>query len=314
MSTGAASEAGAEPPPAVQASYRGIVARAVSEFDTGQIAEARALFLRAHELWPSARTLRTLGMTAFELRMYPRAVEELQAALDDPRRPLPQDQRTQVQTLIEQARGFVGRYRVRLSPRDAELLVDGVPHGVDGIVLSVGEHTLLARAPGYGELRRGLTVQGREDEELALSLEAATPPLARAAATAPPPNGVAESPGAGSPPSGAAARVPAAAKTDEPNRLPMFIAFGAAGAGLVVGAISGIVALENRHDRAAGLPAAHISNVAFICAGAGAAVGTVLLVTAPTSTPSPAHGTSLRTGYALRAVIGLAAIGIDGQF
>lgn len=82
-----------DPPKDVQATYRGVVMHAVSEFDAGRSAEARALFLRAHELWPSARTLRTLGMTAFDLRMYPRALEELQGALDDARRPLPDDQR-----------------------------------------------------------------------------------------------------------------------------------------------------------------------------------------------------------------------------
>ena len=309
----AAQSVDSDPPPAVQANYRGIVAQAVSEFDTGQIAEARALFLRAHELWPSARTLRTLGMTAFELRMYPRALEELQAALDDPRRPLPEEQRAQVQALVEQARGFVGRYRVLLSPHDAELLIDGVPYPADGIVLAVGEYTLLARAPGYGELRRGLVVQGREDEELALSLEPATPPLARSDDAPKLAPSVPAASGAAPALRGGAATEAAA---DEPNRLPVFIAFGAAGAGLVVGVISGIMAFEKRDDVAhleAGHRAADISTVAFICAGAGAAVGTLLLVTEPT-TPSPVRGTSPRTSYTLRAAIGLAGVGIDGQF
>jgi hypothetical protein len=222
-----------------------------------------------------------------------------------------------VQALVEKARGFVGRYRVLLSPRDAELLIDGVPHPAEGIVLAVGEHTLLARAPGYGELRRGLVVQGREDEELALSLEPATPPPARSATPKLAPSDVAELPGTGSPPSGSSARIPAASTVDEPNRLPLFIAFGAAGAGLVVGVISGILAFEKKHDVAhleAGKRAADISTVAFICAGTGAAVGTVLLVTAPTNKPSPVHGASPRTAYALRAAIGLTGVGIDGEF
>jgi hypothetical protein len=37
-----------------QADYRQIVADAVAEYEAGNIAEARAFFLRAHELWPSA--------------------------------------------------------------------------------------------------------------------------------------------------------------------------------------------------------------------------------------------------------------------
>jgi tetratricopeptide (TPR) repeat protein len=165
------------------------VARAVAEFGAGRWAEARALFLRAHELWPSARTYRTLGMTSFELRAYARALAELQAALDDPRRPLEPAQRQEVLQLVERTRPFVGRYRVRLSPADASLLVDGAPQVLDGegvLVLEVGSHELLARAAGHAELRRRLDVQGREDQELTLELIAQAP-QAPAAATAPAP-------------------------------------------------------------------------------------------------------------------------------
>jgi hypothetical protein len=174
----------------VQAEYRDVVARAVAEFDAGRWAEARALFLRAHELWPSARTYRTLGMTSFELRAYARALGELQAAIDDPRRPLEPAQRQEVMELVERTRPFVGRYRVRLSPPNAALFVDGAPRalGADGaLLLELGSHELLARAPGHGELRRRLDVQGREDEELALELDAQALPVAAAPAAVPAP-------------------------------------------------------------------------------------------------------------------------------
>jgi hypothetical protein len=166
--------ASGDPAPEVQAEYRDVVARAVTEFDAGRWAEARALFLHAHELWPSARTFRTLGMTSFELRAYAQALSELQTALTDPRRPLPDDQRAQVQALIEQARAFVGRYRVQLTPASAELRVDGAPValGQDGsLLLEVGRHELRARAPGYVEQMRRVDVQGREDEALVLELQ-----------------------------------------------------------------------------------------------------------------------------------------------
>jgi hypothetical protein len=168
-----AAQAPEVPAPAEPAEYRSVVASAIAEFDAGRFAEARALFLRAHDLWPSARTLRTLGMTAFELRLYPRALVELQAALDDPRRPLADAERAQVQELLAQTRAFVGRYRLRLSPPELELSVDGAPRPRDDdaeLLLAVGAHELLARAPGHQELRRTLVVEGREDEELLLSL------------------------------------------------------------------------------------------------------------------------------------------------
>jgi hypothetical protein len=113
-------------------------------------------------------------MTAFELRLYPRALVELVAALDDSRRPLDADQQRHVTALVEQTRAFVGRYRVQLSPQSAELMVDGAPFKAEAgalLILAVGDHELRARAKGYGELRRPLQVQGREDEPLSFTLE-----------------------------------------------------------------------------------------------------------------------------------------------
>lgn len=185
----AASVPAADPSAEVQVEYRDVVVRAIAEFEAGRWAEARALFLRGHELWPSARTYRTLGMTSFELRTYALALQELQAALDDARKPLDDAQRREVEALVERTRAFVGRYRVSLSPETAELLVDGKPTTLAGapLVLEVGDHELIARAPGHGELRRRLLVQGREDQEIALSLVAETlagAPVPTAAASA----------------------------------------------------------------------------------------------------------------------------------
>ena len=60
-----------------QQAHRDLSSRAIVEFEAGRFAEARALFMRAHEIWPSARTFRVLGMTSFELRSYVRALQEL---------------------------------------------------------------------------------------------------------------------------------------------------------------------------------------------------------------------------------------------
>jgi hypothetical protein len=273
----------AEPPAAVEAEYRGVVARAVAEFDLGHVAEARALFLRAHALWPSARTLRTLGMTAFELRMYPQALSELQAAFDDPRRPLPPEQRAQVAGLIEQARGYVGRYRLQLEPRDAELWLDGSRvQPTETLVLGVGMHQLRARAPGYGEIRRELIVEGREDETLVLHLELTGPqPSAASAKPAPRP--------------------------EAPSHIPAIIAFSVAGAGVVVGTLSGLIAYSKKHDTdpTAGQRAADISTVSWISAGVGALAGVLLLVLEPEPARAP---------QAMRPRVTLGVLGFEGRF
>ncbi len=176
----AAPEPDAEPiDPELRAQYTALVTEAITEFDARRWAEARALFLRAHELRPSARTLRTLGMTSFELSDYPRAINELSQALSDPRRPLDEEQRSQVASLLERAKRFVGRYQVESVPSDALLWVDGVPYtraAGEYLQLSVGSHQITARAPGYLELNRRIKVQGGEEQPLTLALNEQAPP------------------------------------------------------------------------------------------------------------------------------------------
>jgi hypothetical protein len=175
---------------ASDAEYSRVVAQAIDEFDAGRWEEARALFLRAHELKPGARTLRTLGMTSFELRQYPRALSELSAALTDERRPLDARQREHVESLIERAKQFVGRYRLKVEPASASVLVDGaayLPGQEEFLQLGVGRHEVIARAPDHAELRRRLDVQGGEERDLVLTLTPASAPVvARNPEPAPP--------------------------------------------------------------------------------------------------------------------------------
>jgi hypothetical protein len=162
---------------------------------------------------------------------------ELQAALADPRRPLDESQRQQVASLIEQTRAFVGRYRLRLSPSDAALMLDGTPLRPEGdavLALAVGDHELRARAPGYGELRRVLQVQGREDEPLALELAPLASPAiptavpAKEEASALPPQR--DSAGTKSP----------------AFRTGAIVAFGVGGAAVVISAVMGGLALKRK--------------------------------------------------------------------
>jgi tetratricopeptide (TPR) repeat protein len=181
-----------------QSEYKRTMESGIVEFDAGRYAEARAIFLRAHEMSPSARTLRVLGMTAFDLRMYPRAVEELSAALVDERKPLKDEHRKQVTQLLQQAQGFVGRFHLQLEPPDVQLELDGerITHAPDApLVLAVGEHEVRLRAPGFAPLRVSLLVQGREDEQRSFALE----PVAVVAA-APAPSLVVAAPTSDTPP------------------------------------------------------------------------------------------------------------------
>src|SRR6478752_515129 len=81
--------------------YDVTVKNAVTEYAAGNWGEARVLFARAHEMEPSARTFRGLGLCDFELRRYVEAISELEAALSDKRKPLTTAQRQEIQTALE---------------------------------------------------------------------------------------------------------------------------------------------------------------------------------------------------------------------
>ncbi|MFI5306659.1 MAG: hypothetical protein ACHQ53_04855 [Polyangiales bacterium] len=165
--------------------YRQTIDDAVREFAAGHFEEARALFKRAHELSPNARTLRGMGMAAFELRMYVSAIRELDAALNDTRKPLDGDLRTQVQQLMAKAREFVGRVTLVLQPPEAKVLVDGKDPQLEpdgSILLDVGTHVVSANADGYKPSNLRFNVEGDSEQTVRVALE---PLLAMQAGVAP---------------------------------------------------------------------------------------------------------------------------------
>jgi hypothetical protein len=170
----------AAPAPAVPgetAPYRALLEEAVSEYDARRYEEARALFRRAHDISPNARTLRGIGMASFELREYVEALRSLEAALVDKRRPLTPNQRQQVEALLERTRAFVGRFFLKLTPKATLLRIDGAPGTLENdgsLFLSFGRHSLVAEAPGYISENKEINVIGGERQELAFQLRAIT--------------------------------------------------------------------------------------------------------------------------------------------
>jgi hypothetical protein len=115
--------------------------------------------------------------------------------------------------------------------------------------------------------------------------------------------------------------VPESGSADEPNRLPAYIAFGVGGAGLVLGIVAGGVTIAKtnalggkcdasnvctkslRGDFDEANTFANVSNVGFIVAGIGAAVGTTLLVLSVRKAPAQAS-----------VVAGPGFVGVKGAF
>ena len=162
------------------AAYEAAIAEAVAHFSASHWSEARALFLRAHEIKPSARTLRGLGVVEFELGHYAEAYRLLGRALSDPRRPLAPAQRSEAQRVREHLRPLIAEYRILTTPSHARLTLDGtqVDREPDGVlVLQAGEHTLTASAPGHVSREERVVVQGGESRELTFVLLTESMPM-----------------------------------------------------------------------------------------------------------------------------------------
>lgn len=156
------------------AGYRELIAEALVEYEAKHFEEARALFRRAHELFPNARTMRGQGMAEFELRNYGNAIQCFESALGSSIRPLAGPLRDETEQLLERARRFVARVRLDLRPaQPASVLVDGVLVHVEPgsvLLLSVGNHSLEIRAESYQPAQRVVSVQGGEEQVIEVLL------------------------------------------------------------------------------------------------------------------------------------------------
>jgi hypothetical protein len=180
-----------------------------------------------------------------------------------------------------------------------------------------GAHVLRVSATGYkpAEMKFATLEGGSIDEPVVLEQDLSAPPPTAvvpgttSAATA---SAISSNPDAGGAP------------TSSARKAAPFIAWGVGGAGLVLGAVTGIVALGKHStlkDECTGgtcstktaqddLSSYHtmgtLSTVGFIIAGVGAAAGVVLFVTEPKSTPT--------TGLHVMPTVGLGTLGAQGTF
>lgn len=152
------------------AGYRELVEDALREYDLRNYEEARSLFLRAHGLFPSARTHRGVGAAEFELRDYPAAISQLEAALSSHVRPLAGELRVATELLLERARNFVAHVSIETKPAAEQLVVDGASLSTlpDSLLLKVGEHDIEAHLTGYATERRRISVRGGEREKISI--------------------------------------------------------------------------------------------------------------------------------------------------
>jgi hypothetical protein len=282
--------------------YTNIIQQAVERFRTRDFSGARDLFLAAHKLAPSARTLRGIGLSDFESGRYAVAVAELEASLADPRKPLDPQQRIEVQAVIAHARGFVGTLEVQVEPEEANVTIDGISVHGDSFSLDAGDHVIHASATGYAEAEQRVHVVPADLTRATVSLiplQAAQP----------------------------AAEPAAASDVDTTQQTAAYIVGGIGVAGLIVGGIFGVRSILKHdesdrfcgkdntciHERGvsameAARTAGDISTVAFIAGGLALGAGTVLLLTAPSSNEVE------RKETATRLTIGPGSLHVSGAF
>jgi hypothetical protein len=164
-----------------EARYRALVDEALAELASQHWSEARVLFEEAHALSPSAQTLRALGVSAFELRRYGTATEELRASLEDERRPLSDAQRSEVEELLARAARFVGELELLGLPDGASVSVDGKPIQIraDALLqLDPGSHLVIVRTPDGDAppFQREVDVSAGQRTVLAVEPTTAAPP------------------------------------------------------------------------------------------------------------------------------------------
>lgn len=314
-----------EPSPQDIAQARQLGMQAQQAYEAGNYQEADKLFTAACKLYSVAPTL-TLGLARTHAKLgkfvaaqegYNKIIREWSTHPSPP--PAFKD-------ALESARNEVGAVSAHVAsvvitvegPENPQVTIDGekVPAATLGLKRPVdpGQHVVKVVADKWKPAESSFTVADAGSAEVKLKPEKA-PDAPAAVAGAP-----ANDPSKIEPP-------PPAAQGGSSNKTLAIVALGVGGAGLAVGAITGVIALGKHgdlNDKCPGgtCPASAqsdvdgyksmgtISTIGFIVGGVGVAAGAVLWFTAPKST-----GEAKSSNYAtINPYVGVGSAGVTGRF
>jgi len=310
-----------------RAAARRLGKEALGLYEQGDYEAALDRFRRAHELVG----LTTTGLyTARTLEKLGRLVEASELYLEASRMTLPEDAPEQHVT----AKADAGKAYEALQPRIPQLTIEltGVPEGTTAEVtvddaplppalLGVprptdpGDHVVAA---SIGETKRSQRVSLAEGARQRVSLDLAGVATARSPVPASP------APGGPRPPEGGPPEVPGDQDTSSSSVMATlgWVAIGVGGAGLVVGAVTGGLAIAKKNDLDDNCPGGACqpefhddvdsfqtmrlaSSIGLIAGGVLAAGGLVLVLTAPTESDA---------GAAVSLHVLPAGLGLSGRF
>jgi hypothetical protein len=280
-------------------------------FDAKDYAKAAELFARAEQLHHAPTLLVGLARAQAALGRFVEAQESYQRVL---REKLPADANdaykqavTDADTELTRVEKQIAWVTIRVAgPAGAQVLVDGValPPAAVGVsrAFNPGQHTAVARASGVADAEQRFSAEPGSQQTLELKL----------------------GPGTGTSSAGAEPSTDAAGadknQTGAAMRTAGFVSIGVGAAGLVVGAITGILAVTDHSELVDSCPNERcpeperstldrynivnpISTAGLVAGGVLAATGLVLVLVAPSGEPdSPAPAAAPGTASLLLGV------------
>jgi hypothetical protein len=240
------------------------------------------------------------------------------------------DAQTRARAALNAALPKIARLTVKVEPADAkpQVMVGGtpIPSALIGVERPTdpGTHEVVVTAPGYMEQRASVTLTEGGAQELSLRL--AKDPNAAPPVTPPPPDPVVAPAPPPAPPADTGAKK---------SNVPAYVALGVGGAGLLVGGITGFLALGKKSDLKGCVDSAcpssqkdtldsarsmaTVSTVGFAVGFVGVGVGVVLLLTGNHSSNAGLAAPKLaqskpRPAVAVHPWFGGTSAGLNGTF
>jgi len=145
----------------------------VALYKEAKYSEALAEFQRAYEIAPHPLVLYNIAGCHRELSQYAEAVKAYTQFLAEGKGQVPAARLTAAQSELDGILARIARVTVTVTPDGATLLVDGEPIGTlveMPLILSPGEHRLVAQAPGRKDTERRVKVASGDELTVDLNL------------------------------------------------------------------------------------------------------------------------------------------------
>jgi hypothetical protein len=312
------------------AAARSLGMQGIKQADAGDCAGAIENLSRAEALYHAPSILGRLGECQVNVGQIVLGTENLNRVVREqlaPNAPKAfRDAQERAKGVLATALPKIARLTIRVEPADAKPQVSVgavvLPPALIGVERPTdpGTHEVVVSAPGYLEKRSTITLAEGGAQQLALQLDKDPNALAPAAVVAPAP-----------------VAAPAAQDADtspKKNNTLAYVALGVGGAGLLVGTITGVVAMSKKSDlqcQGKACPSsqedaldsaqtmATVSTIGFSVGLVGVGVGVVLLLTGNSASKASLAGPQLakhEPGRGLRVGpwFGSEAAGLQGSF